>query len=222
MVKTGSREWNNDMFLAHPTPYKGIAGWIEKHRIQVILNMIKQHAPVKDPKIVELGCESGYLLKAIQDEFPTSDLTGVDISDIALSQAKERLKPGTPDFFQADICEPIPLENTFDVIICSETLEHIPTYEKALTQIGNLSNQHTVIILTVPLEALKNQVKNLLNKLGLMSLFFNGIEEGFSSWHVQDFSEEAFKSGVGKELDIIQYKNIWGLHQLILAKKKTS
>lgn len=222
MERVGTREWNNQMFQAHPTPYSGIAGWIEKQRLKIIIKYIHQFKTSEDVRIVELGCESGYLLQAIQESFPSARLTGVDISDLALKQAEMRLSPIHLQLLQADICEPIPLQESFDFIICSETLEHIPDYKKALEQIENLSQTKSVVILTVPLEGLKNFIKSILRKFGLMKLLFNGIEEGFSDWHVQDFKKNDFQRAVGEEFEIIKYQSIWGLHQLILAKKKTA
>ena len=208
------------MFLSHPTPYTGIAGWIERRRLKRIIETIRQYLPYRELEIAELGCEAGNLLQALHKAFPYAQLVGVDISDYALTIAKDKLPEGTCKWILADICQPIPYYAKADVIICSETLEHIPDYRRALDQIEKLLDEESLLILTVPLEGLKNTVKNILNKLGLMKLFFPGIESGFSDWHVQDFSSEKFKTEMEERFDLLEYEQILGLHQIVIAKKK--
>ncbi|MEL6253048.1 MAG: methyltransferase domain-containing protein [Bacteroidota bacterium] len=220
MQHIGSREWNNEMFLSHPTPYTGIAGWIEKRRVQRIVKAIRVYRPYKELEIVELGCEAGNLLHALHTEFSDAQLIGVDISDYALTIAQDKLPEGRCKWILADICQPIPYYAKADVIICSETLEHIPDYGRALDQIDRLLDENTLLILTVPLEGLKNQVKNILNKLGLMKFFFPGIESGFSDWHVQDFKSKSFKAEMEDRFELLEYERILRLHQIIIAKKK--
>jgi len=220
MQQIGSREWNNEMFLSHPTPYTGIAGWIERRRLGRIQEAIRKYRPDGDMEILELGCEAGNLLLALHEAFPQAQLVGADISDYALTIAQDKLPEDACRWILADICQPIPYYAKADVVICSETLEHIPDYRQALDQIEALLNEDSLLILTVPLEGLKNKVKNVLNKLGLMKLFFPGIESGFSDWHVQDFTSENFKAEMEERFELLEYEQILGLHQIVIAKKK--
>jgi ubiquinone/menaquinone biosynthesis C-methylase UbiE len=214
--KVGSPAWNDLMFGKHPTPYKGIAGFIEQQRIQSILKGIRQH---KWDRILEIGCEAGNLLQAIEKAFPKAQLWGMDISEKALEEARQKLSSEV-QFIQSDITQIVNWQEAIpDIIICSETLEHIPDSEAAVRQIAALAGPNTILIFTVPLEKLKNQVKSLLLRLGLFQLLFRGIEEGKSEWHVQDFSASDFQTLIGGHFEIIQYKQIWGLHQQIIAKK---
>lgn len=215
-LKIGSPAWNDLMFGKHPTPYQGIAGFIENYRIKSILKGIRQQ---KGERILEIGCEAGNLLYAIEKAFPQAHLWGMDISKKALEKARQKLS-NKVQFIQADITQVINWQEAPpDIIICSETLEHIPDSEAAVRQIAALAGPDTVLIFTVPLEKLKNQVKSLLLRLGLFQLFFSGIEEGKSEWHVQDFSPTDFQTLISEHFEIIQYKQIWGLHQQIIAKK---
>ncbi|MDW3647507.1 MAG: class I SAM-dependent methyltransferase [Bacteroidia bacterium] len=220
MQHIGSREWNNEMFLSHPTPYTGIAGWIERRRLQRIIEAIRQYCPNSELEIVELGCEAGNLMVALHQAFPDAQLVGADISDYALTIAQDKLPEDSCRWILADICLPIPYYAKADVIICSETLEHIPDYRKALDQIEKLLDEESLLILTVPLEGLKNQIKKILKKLGLMKVFFPGIESGFSDWHVQDFKSESFKAEMEERFELLEYEQIMGLHQIVVAKKK--
>lgn len=219
-MKVGSSEWNDQMFQKHPTPYQGIAGYIEKQRVDAIIRGIRNRVGDHPDSIVELGCEAGNLLAELSRNFPKTPLFGFDISRDAL--AKAQLKLGDKaQYKQVDITKPIDWqESAPSVIVCSETLEHIPDCEKAIQMIANLADEQSLVVLTVPLEKLKNQVKSLLRRLGLFQLFFKGIEENKSEWHVQDFSKTDFIQLVSTQFEVLQYKQLWGLHQEIIAKKK--
>ncbi len=77
--------------------------------------------------IFEIGCEGGNLLNLL----PLSkEVVGLDISKAALKDAKKLLgKKAT--LIQADAEKRINLpQGKFDVIICSQTLEHVKNPQK--------------------------------------------------------------------------------------------
>ncbi len=223
MEKIGSPEWNDAMYQKHPTPHKGIAGWVERRRGAVICKHIKKNLlKTKNTlTIVELGCEAGHLLKQIRTRFPESVLYGYDISLSSLQEAKKLFENNeNVHFGQLDITQPFTLpEMKVDFIICSETLEHIPAYQEAMNNICLATPPGTVMIFTVPIESFKNTVKKWLTRLKLFDLFFSGIEKNLSEWHVNDFSKKEFNSMIGKHFRIIKYEQILLLHQLIVARK---
>lgn len=211
---SGSPEWNDAMYSKHPTPYFGIAGWIEKLRVQTIIRIIRTQVKNEHFKLLEIGCEAGNLLNAIHLAFPRAQLTGFDISTHALEAAKCKLSDQSVTFLQGDITQPNSLKTGYDIIVCSETLEHIPDYQAAVQNIAELGAEDTLFIFTVPLESLKNRIKYLLNKLGLFDLFFRGIEKGMSEWHVNDFSKSEFHGLLSSHFEILEYRQLLGLHQI--------
>lgn len=48
--------------------------------------------------------------------------------------------------------EEIPFNKKFDKILCTETIEHIPNYKKAINKMKNKLNKNGKIIITIPLE----------------------------------------------------------------------
>lgn len=218
-ILEGSPRWNDLMFSRHPTPYSGIAGWIERQRVRAILTYISNYTNSSNFKLLEIGCEAGNLLSAIRQAFPQAQLTGFDISEKALQQAKSKLIAPPIHLIHGDITQVPNLSTDFDIIVCSETLEHIPDYQAALLNIASLGNSGSIFIFTVPLESLKNKIKKLLNQLGLFDLFFRGIEKGMSEWHVNDFSKKAFLELLSQHFEILKYNQIMGLHQVAGCKK---
>ena len=85
-----------------------------------------------------------------------------------------------------------------------------------------MATKDTLVIITVPLEKHKNNIKRILLKLGLFNLLFKGIEEGLSEWHVNDFTKEDILAALENHFDIKDYNLLWLLHQMIVLKKKNS
>jgi ubiquinone/menaquinone biosynthesis C-methylase UbiE len=221
-LSPGSPGWNDKMFQRHPTPYGGIAGWIERQRLSAIIRAITQRGVAKDATILEVGCEAGNLLKAVHQAFPAAQLIGMDISAAALDQAKAKLADAPVRFIQHDMTLPIMLNERPRVVICSETLEHVPDYKTAVAQLAKLGNTDTIFIITVPLERLKNTVKNALNRLGLFDLFFRGIEKGMSEWHINDFSKQDFLTLLEPYFEVKHYQQLLGLHQIAVCKRSNA
>ncbi len=211
--------WNDEMFAEHPTPYhKGIAGWIQRARV----NTVRRLANIgPEDAVLELGCEAGGLLLDLPD---CRRRVGADISRDALSEAQKRAeRRGLKhvDFQQLDAQEPLPFEpGEFDVIISSEMLEHVHQPRKVLENVHVITDAHTRIVVTIPLEGPKILVKKILTKTGLMRLLFPGIEQGQSEWHLQHFSRRMLLEMVDDLFHVDTLKNVWGSHDAFLMRKR--
>ncbi len=208
--------WNDSMFEKHPTPYYGLAGWVERARVSVI----KQLANIThEDTVLEIGCEAGNLLQAL----PASARTvGFDISPKALTVARSAfLRAGrSAEFIQGDAAKPLPFEpGAFSVIICSEMLEHVHDPQLVIQRIHQLASKDTRVILTVPYERPKLIIKKLLTSLGVFRVILPGIEEGLSEWHLQEFSKERLLSEIKGLFEPIYIKTLLGLHVVAEVKK---
>jgi SAM-dependent methyltransferase len=77
--------------------------------------------------ILEFGCGSGELLNRISNKFPNvTYCLGIDISEIAISNANDKYKRNGLEYRYYDALQENGFENIgkFDLIICSNTLEH--------------------------------------------------------------------------------------------------
>lgn len=207
------------MYEKHPTPYTGIAGFIQKKRLEKIAAAMSKH-PSSGKAMAEVGCEEGNLLQFLGTQHKGYQLIGLDISSKALEEAKTNLPPSTK-LAEHDITSgPYPFETPLAYLICSETLEHIPNAEEAVANLAKSTQENTVVIITVPIEKHKNNIKKWLVRLRLFNLFFKGIEASLSEWHVQDFSKEDILNLLGKHYEILSYDTIWLMHQIIVCKVK--
>jgi SAM-dependent methyltransferase len=215
-MKIGTREWNDEMYRRHATPYSGIAGFIERHRVKRILQLAKVAA---SDTLLEVGCESGNLLA----HFPVCRrVVGFDISPAALLDAN-RLFDGLgkkAEFVQGDASIPMPFKpGDFSVIVCSEMLEHVHDPRKCLQNILTICTEKTRLILTVPNEKPKLAIKSALKRVGIFDWLFPNIEKEQSEWHLQAFDKAQLKAICKGTAEIVKLESVWGLHLLAQCKK---
>ena len=156
-MKQGSAEWNDELFLKHPTPYTGISGKIEYKRAKRIYKLIKKFTKKRSiNSIIEIGCEQGNLLKFLNEKFPETKLYGTDISGVALERASQSL-PKHVVLMENDITQETPKIAEHDVLICSEVLEHIPDDTKAMQELYRVMKPGGYGIFQIP-QDLKREV----------------------------------------------------------------
>ncbi len=209
--------WNDRMYGEHPTPYRGVAGMIEKARLQAVLSFAACQA---SDRVLEVGCEGGNLLGSL----PTvKRIVGADISGKALQDAQRLLNSQGRDaeFYQLDAQQSLPFAcGEFDIILCSEMLEHVEDPRAVIENIFAIANQDTRIILSVPIETPKLVVKDFLSKMGLFNVLFPGIEEGQSEGHLHAFSVDKLLDLTHDLFEKQQQKSIWGIHYIVHLRKK--
>jgi len=221
-VEIGSKTWNNEMYEKHATPYNGIAGFIQRKRLEKIAKYIQKFNQKKVNTVLEIGCEEGNLLNYLSSKFVGWKFFGCDISSKAIAEGKKWL-PSSIELSEHDITTgPFVNDQELDFIVCSETLEHIPDAVAAINGIYNSTGENSTVIITVPIERYKNNIKKWLVRLGIFNLFFKGIEESLSEWHVQDFSKEEILNLLKPYFEVVAYDTIWWMHQLIVLKRKNN
>jgi methionine biosynthesis protein MetW len=95
--------------------------------------------------VLDVGCGVGELL-VLLDEEKGCRCFGVDISDIAIKRLQERGLEGRVSTLPA-----IPYaDETFDVVTCTETLEHVDKPKRAVAEMTRVVRTGGSIILSVP------------------------------------------------------------------------
>ena len=106
----------------------------------------------------------------LADALPIQGI-GVDIALNALQRAKQAVKQPNVSFVACDSVHlPFPNE-TFDAVVCSELLEHVPEYGRLLSELARVLRRNGLLYATMP-----NSLKSVWRPLrGTCRLIDDGI-----------------------------------------------
>lgn len=148
---------------------------------------------LKPYSILDVGCGEGFILEHLRQEGVSTRLEGVEYNKHSIFLGKQ-LHPHIT-IREGDIYQ-LPYENnSFDVVLCSEVLEHLEYPEKALVELNRVARKYAII--TVPNEPYF-RIANFLRGKNLFR-FGNDIE------HIQHWSKRDIKNLVKQYFEV---KNI--------------
>ena len=123
------------------------------HRRRLIVELCARHAPGA-PRVLDAGCGRGELVQELRRAFPNAELCASDVS-LASVRETQRLNPML-EVLQMDLSRPDFREfygkylGHFELITCSEVIEHIPDDRQAVSRVASLLAPHGTLVLTVP------------------------------------------------------------------------
>jgi trans-aconitate methyltransferase len=106
------------------------------------------------PRVLDVGCGQGELLRDLAARLPGARISGSDLSAQSLVDTRKRNRDF--ELFSLNIAEPRFSETyparlgSFDLVVCSEVLEHIPDDHLAARNLAALLAPGGVLIATVP------------------------------------------------------------------------
>lgn len=123
-------------------------------------------------KVLDVGCNDGSFTILLKEK-RNCDITGVDVSEVALEEAR---KKGL-NVLNADV-EALPFaDGTFDYVICAEVLSHLFDPKLALKEMRRVLKKNGVLLGSVPHKNLqtyawqdKTMVRNYLTEVELREL----------------------------------------------------
>ncbi len=135
MIQDASRaqtQWD-DFFLYNPA---------SRHRRRILFGLISRFAP-QVRHALDVGCGDGRFLEELQGFF-NCRLSGIEIG---VSSAPRRLRGRLERLYRIDIQEAA-VEGPFDLVACSEVLEHLPRHEAAARHLAAMCRG--LLLVTVP------------------------------------------------------------------------
>lgn len=116
--------------------------YLEKHFTADFANFVKKYVK-KGDKVLDLGCGPASLWGDFS-KISGIELTGVDISPKMIGEAKKLFPKG---HFKVGDSENIPYKDqTFDCIICSSVLHHLPKTDKSFQEIKRVLKPEGVLL----------------------------------------------------------------------------
>ena len=120
--------------------------WWFQSRNKIIIYQITRRLPVFE-RFLEVGCGTGYVLKAIFERFPDKTFHGTEYSAEGLKFARLRM-PGI-ELSKLD-ARKMDQRECYDVIGSFDVLEHIKEDELVLQNFYTALNPDGYLVLTVP------------------------------------------------------------------------
>lgn len=125
--------------VANPTPYREFAAALRP--------VLERHGVLLDgARIMDAGVGPGLMLRELVSGRRPASIAGVDFSAEALRHAAEAIPEGT--FRRHDLYEP--LDGEYDVVICTEVLEHLQSPGRAMRTLLDALAPSGALVLTVP------------------------------------------------------------------------
>lgn len=99
----------------------------------LVIKNLAQSEMAQPKKILEVGCAAGHLTALISSIYPETKIIGIDVYKPAIREAKERY----PHLeFRIANAQKLPFrDNTFDLVVSSETIEHVVDPDEMLAEI---------------------------------------------------------------------------------------
>ncbi len=121
--------------------------------IRVVTQILEYQEKLSSCKVLDYGCGNGIHMQFLQSRWPKSTFYGIDISDLAIEQAKKRLPEYANNFKQ---CEQVPNIDSlykglkFDLIVANQSLYYLddPDLDNILGQIYRALNPGGIIFIT--------------------------------------------------------------------------
>jgi SAM-dependent methyltransferase len=97
--------------------------------------------------VIDVGCGTGGLLRELVELTPYERVVGIDFAEAGIRRAAELVPAG--EFHGASLYD-LDLAETFDLVVCTEVLEHLADPEAAVERLVDLCAEGGAIVVTVP------------------------------------------------------------------------
>jgi SAM-dependent methyltransferase len=144
--KFGADYWDGDRKV-------GYGGMRYDGRWRAVADLLADHYGLKaGQRVLDVGCGKGFLLYDLSQAVPGLEVAGLDISQYAIDNAKEEVKP----FLRQGEANKLPFaDNSFDLVISITTLHNLYCFDlyPALQEIERVGRKNKYICV----ESYKNE-----------------------------------------------------------------
>lgn len=145
-LKHNSAEGMNK-YYSDPVAMKNFLDPSRKKFYMEIIGIFKSNnIELTNKSVADVGCGTGHLLFFLSNEFNIHRITGYDFVEPALDIAKKVVPDGKFSVYDV-YSEP---EEKFDLVLCTEVLEHLLYPEKALQNLISMLLPGGVLFISVP------------------------------------------------------------------------
>ena len=139
-----AREFGLEFFDGNRKTGYGGFSYNERFWKPVVPDFINTYQLTPESKILDVGCAKGFMLYDFMQALPEISVTGIDISEYAISNAKEEVRP----FVQTGDARNLEFEdNSFDLVISITTIHNLEKNDclRSLAEIERVSRKNKFI-----------------------------------------------------------------------------
>jgi len=117
-----------------------------KKRLDIVYNNLFKGIDLKGKKFLEIGCGLGYF--SLEAKNRGVIVTAVDVGENLVRITKQKVKKGK---FIVASASNLPFKNeTFDIVLCTEVIEHVENQTKAFNEMFRVLKNNGYLVLTTP------------------------------------------------------------------------
>jgi 2-polyprenyl-3-methyl-5-hydroxy-6-metoxy-1,4-benzoquinol methylase len=155
--------------------------------------------------VLEIGCGEGFVLDFLAKRRPSLHLNGID-SDIEAIRFASRISASTIDFVCADGAHLPSADHSFDTVVLSEVLEHVPDPDQLLKEALRVSRRY--LLITLPREPYFRMLAKCFEVFGIAE----------DPDHVHFWTRREFQDWIRSQARVIRYET-QDFYQLALCEK---
>ena len=125
--------------------FPAVMEWLQEKLYQWRSGQVLRRLKQKNPKVLDIGCGRGLLLRAFQQN--GCDVTGTEFSDGACRFARDVLKLPVRVGLLDELKFP---ENSFDVVVMWHVLEHISDPRPMVAEVARILRPGGIFLVAVP------------------------------------------------------------------------
>jgi 2-polyprenyl-3-methyl-5-hydroxy-6-metoxy-1,4-benzoquinol methylase len=186
---------------------------VSRRHVKGLVQMIAVSSRNSPLRIADIGCGDSFVSAAVLLNCRNvTNAVGVDISEDALALSREVFRQNGlhASLIRSSVYD-LPFDdNAFDLVLCSEVLEHLEDVTAALRELHRVTR--TYCLLSVPNDRVF-RLANLARGSHVGSL-------GNSPGHIQHFNKQTLRIAVERHFDICVVRTLACLWITVLASKR--
>lgn len=206
--ETTSKERSRAAFDAQaPTYDTGREGAHARRLYPHVVNALQRAlGALAAPAVLDLGCGTGALARAIMEAVPGCRLTGIDLSPAMAQTATKRLGDDAEVFLGDAEHLPFP-DGVFDAVCCNDSFHHYPDPERAAFQAWRVLKAGGVLVV--------GDVWQPAPARAIMNAWMPYSKEG----DVRIYSEAEMREILERWFDEVSWRRIGSTACLAVARK---
>jgi len=179
-----------------------LARWHLKSFNEAIYQLVVQSGA---RTVLDAGCGEGFVAAYFAQRNPVLQLTGIDCSPEAIVYARQHFGQFA-SFLVGNVLHLPYADDAFDVVVCSEVLEHVADWDRALAELVRVARTHVVV--TVPHEPYFKILNDAARAVGFCQ----------DPGHVNFWSGTAFRKMISARFSSVVFQRKHLIYQLALGR----